>query len=116
MPLTSIGSTDLRTPATFQYIIPSIIPSTAKNVLVYVAMSCGHANRGVSQHVKVFTKDESEKVYEKYLFMLHYPQYAHNTNSDNMWFPVTTDRKIYMTVFKDAGTNCGAYTHVIGYD
>ena len=116
VPLTQIGSTDLRQPNTFTFDIPSVIPSTANNVLVYAAFSCGYANRGVSQHIKIYTKDGSEQHYSKYLFMLTYDQYAHNTNSENMWFPMPADHKVYMTVYKDAGDNCGAYIHVIGYN
>ncbi len=31
---------------------------------------------------------------------------AVNTNSDNMWFPMPINRRIYMTVDRDIGTNC----------
>ena len=115
VPITSVGSTNLRHPNTFSYVIPSVIPSTAKNVLVFAAIHCGTANAGVSQQIKVFTQD-GPKHYEKYVYMLTYNQPAYNTNSENMWFPMPTNRRIYMTVLKDTGANCGAQVFVTGYN
>ena len=115
VPLTYIGGTNLRHPNTFSYVIPSVIPSTAKNVLVYAAIHCGHAIPSVSQHIKIFTQDGSNMRYEKYLYMLTWNQSALNTNSENMWFPMPTNRRIYMTVYKDAGSNCGAHLYAVGY-
>ncbi len=92
VPITSIGGTDLRHPNTFSFVIPSVIPSTAKNVLIYTIMRCGFAN---------LAPMESD---------------AYNTNSDNMWFPMPINQRIYITVDKDVGTNCGAQLFAIGYN
>ncbi len=116
VPRTYIGSTDLRHPNTFSFVIPNVIPSTAKNVLIYTVMFCGEANVANTLHLKVFTQDGSNKRFEKYLYMLTYSQVAYNTNSDNMWFPMPINRRIYMTVDRDVGTNCGAYLYAIGYN
>ena len=114
VPITSIGGTNMRHPNTFSYAIPSVIPSKAKNVLVYATMYTGHANR-VSQNIKVFTQNGGKR-YEKYLYSFSYPQSAINTNSDNMWFPMPVNRRIYMTVTHDAGTNSRAELYVVGYN
>ena len=115
VPITSVGSTDLRHPNTFSYVIPSVIPSTAKNVLVYATLHSGGAS-SAKQHIKVFTQDGSGMHYEKYLYSYSYPQNAVNTNSDNMWFPMPANRRIYMTVTRDAGTHCYASLYVVGYN
>ncbi len=116
VPITSIGGTDLRHPNTFSFVIPSVIPSTAKNVLIYALMHCGSANRGTELHLKVFTQDGSNKRFEKYLYMLTWNQNAINTNSDNMWFPMPINRRIYITVDRDVGTSCRADLFAIGYN
>ena len=116
VPLTHIGGTNLRHPNTFSYVIPSVIPSTAKNVLVYAAMHCGTANRDVGEHIKIFTQDGSNMHYEKYLYVYTWNQSAINTNSDNMWFPMPINRRIYITVDKDAGPSCAAGVYAVGYN
>ena len=115
VPITSIGSTNMRHPNTFSYVIPSVIPSTAKNVLVYATMYTGYAI-SVPQSIKIYTQDGSNKHYEKYIYSRSYPQSAVNTNSENMWFPMPTNRRVYMTVTHDAGSNCGANLYVVGYN
>ena len=113
VPRTTIGGNNLRTPSTFSYTIPSVIPTSAKEVLIYALIHSGGALRG-GQHVKIFTQEGSNR-YEKYLYMFGYPQDAINTNSDNMWFPLPTNRRIMMTVSNDQGDNCKAELHAIGY-
>ena len=115
VPMTGIGGTSMRHPGTLSYVIPSVIPSIAKNVLVYATMYTGHANH-VSQSIKVFTQDGSDKRYEKYLYSFSYSQNAINTNSGNMWFPMPTNRRIYMTVTHDAGANSAAHLNAVGYN
>ncbi len=116
VPLTAIGSTNLQHPNTFSFVIPNVIPSTAKNVLIYATMYSGTANRGISIHLKVFTQDGSNKHFEQYLFIRSFNQDAVNTNSDNMWFPMPANRRIYMTVDRDLGSNCRASLYAIGYN
>ena len=115
LPLTYIGGTDMQYPGTLAYVIPSVIPSTAKNVLIYVILYTSSANSKY-QSIKIFTQDGSNKRYEKYLFSYSYPQNAINTNSGNMWFPMPANRRIYMIVTDDAGLHCGANLFAIGYN
>ncbi len=79
-------------------------------------MHCGTAHGFITLHLKVFTQEGSNKRFEKYLYMLTFHQLAYNTNSDNMWFPMPSNRRIYMTVNKDVGANCGAQLYAIGYN
>ena len=113
--LTEIGHNDLETPGNYSFEIPSIIPSTASNVLVYLGIRFGGAITGVSQNFKIFTQDETRH-YEKYLYMLGYYQAAINTNSENMWFPMPADRMVHLTVYRSIGQSCQACIHVIGYN
>ena len=118
VPITSIGSNFLRHVNTFSFALPSgaTIPSDAKNVLIYAVMRSGYSNRGITYHLKIFTKDSNHKYFEQYLYMYTYNQVAVNTNSDNMWFPMPIDRRIYMTVARDGGASCYAELFVIGYN
>ncbi len=116
VPLTAIEGSNLRHPNTFSFVIPNVIPSTAKNVLIYTTMLCGHSSVGTTLHLKVFTQDGSNKRFEKYLYMLTLNQNAYNTNSDNMWFPMPINRRIYMTVDRDVGGGCWAHLYAIGYN
>ena len=114
VPITSIGSTNLRTPSTFSYTIPNVIPSTAKEVLIYAILASGSANSNIAQHVKIFTQEGSNR-YEQYLYNYGYGRVFVNTNSDNMWFPMPSNRRIMMTVAIDQGANCHAQMYAIGY-
>ena len=103
----------MRTPSTYSYTIPNVIPSTAKEVLVYVSLYIGDAILAI-EHVKIFTQ-EGKNTYDKYLYVYSYPQSAVNGNSDNMWFPMPSKRRIMITITKDHGNNCYAQLFAIGY-
>ena len=116
--ITHFGHTNLRHRGTFSYVIPSVIPSTANNVLIYVTGACGHAPNHVVQHIKIFTQDGSDKHYEKYLYVESYRTVAANTNSENMWFPMPTSRRVFVVINgSDVGSNyCTFNLHVVGYN
>ena len=113
VPLTAIGSNNLRRAGTLSYTIPSVIPSSASEVLVLAGIYCGSSST-LHQHIKIYTK-EGTKRYEKYLQMYSHPQTGRNTNSDNMWFPMTSNRKIYMEIPSAHGSNCEGQLNAIGY-
>ena len=114
VPITRIGGTNLRHPSTFSYTIPDVIPSTAREVLIHASLHSGNALPDRSQHLKIFTQEGNNR-YETYLYVLSYSQPAYNTNSDNMWFPMPSNRRIMMVVSTDEGPSCGAELHAIGY-
>lgn len=55
--------------------------------------------------------------YEYLLAMHAYPQDAFNSNSDNMWFPMPSNRVVYIEVpiAFPPGVNCYTKATVIGY-
>ena len=120
IPRTEIGSSTLRANQAFQsYRLPSYVPSTAKEVLVHVIVMCGRFGDYPNQYIKLYAKD-GLKQYEKYIFMRSWNtnSIAVNSNSDNMWFPVTSDRKIHMEVPGAAEQRCpdsNGKVFVIGY-
>ena len=114
VPFAQIGTTNLKHAATLSFTIPSIVPSSAREVLIHTAFSTGSSNNGPQQFIKIFTQIGTAK-YEKYLLMHSYPQNAINTNSDNMWFPMPPNRRIYLTLQTAVGHNSGAWLHAIGY-
>ena len=113
VPNTRIGMSDLKEAATFSYAIPTLIPSTALEVLVYVAMNTGDTSGGTND-LKIYTQIGT-KQYAKYLFAHPFPQPAWNTNSENMWFPMPSNRLVYLTVATASGADAGVYLSVIGY-
>ncbi len=88
--LISIGSTDLRHPNTFSFVIPQMsshqLQRMCSSMPTYVGAS--------GLHLKIFTQDGSNKRFEKYLYMIAGNENAVNTNSDNMWFPMPINRRI----------------------
>ena len=114
VPLTKIGHSDLKDAATFSYPIPDSIPSSALEVLVYVAIDSGPSNRATN-HLKFYTQI-GDKRYEKYLFLHPWDvQEGISYNSENMWFPMPPNRLVYFTVSAALGDNVGVGLYTIGY-
>ena len=98
VPQTEIGTSDLQRATTIPYEIPAVIPSTAREMLILVAALQGQANNIGNQYfLKIYTLQGTNR-YEQYLYLYTWPQYAINTNSDNMWFPMPSNRMIYLEV------------------
>ena len=111
---TVIGSSTLREATTNAYVIPDIIPSSAREVLVFVGANIGYSNIGPYSDLKIFTQIGTTQ-YEKYLRLYSYNQVAYNSNSENMWFPMPPNRKVYLTVPKPYGESVVIGFYVIGY-
>ena len=111
---TSIGSSNLQHASTMTFTIPNIIPSSASEVLIFVGAHSGYSGRGPYHDLKVFTQIGTTR-YEKYLTLFSWDQDAHNTNSENMWFPMPPNRRVYLTVPAAHGSNAGASLFAIGY-
>lgn len=115
VPRTLIGSTQLRHIGTQAYDIPSVIPSSAKEVLVLADMQTGYSSpNDVIQYVKIYTQKNSRN-FEQYIILRSYHQSAWSTNSDNLWFPMTTGRKVYVESTKAHTQNLVLNLHAIGY-
>ena len=116
VPLTSIGSTNLRQSGTLAYDIPSVIPSSAKEVLVLVSAQAGHSAPNDGYFIKIYTQ-QNQRQYEKYILLRSHNQNAWNTNSDNLWFPMTTGRQVFveLTSAHSITGTIAVYLHAIGY-
>ena len=104
--ITSIGSSNLEGADTFSYPIPDLIPSTATEVLVYVAVYSGSSATGPYHSLKLYTQIRTNR-YEKYLYVMSADQPAYSFNSDNMWFPMPPSRLVYLTVPAAHNNNVG---------
>jgi len=113
---TSIGSSTLRHAGTLSFSIPSVIPSSAREVLIYFRVVDGNNRRGPSNDIKIFTQIGTTK-YEKYLYLNSWPSTggSHNTNSDNMWFPMPPNRMVYLHVPSAHGLWVSLRLLAIGY-
>ena len=111
---TQIGSDDLNAATTLSYSIPSIIPSTAREVLVYPTVRCGTSTIDMGADITYYVEVNGVR-YEHFLYMHGYPQNAYNTNSDNMWFPMPSNRMVYVEVPLAFPRYCHTFVSVIGY-
>ena len=100
------------------YAIPAVIPSSAKAVLIYGFLQCGLTNQNVVQDITIFTEGPYGcPRYKKYLFVHSYNQQAWSFNSDNMWFPMPSNRRVYVQYPKniDVVSGCSLTLNAIGY-
>ena len=111
---TSIGSSNLQHASTMTFTIPNIIPSNASEVLIFMGVYSGRNINGPYNDLKIFTQIGTTK-YEKYLMLYPWGQSAVNTNSDNMWFPMPPNRRVYLTVSVAHGGYALANLYAIGY-
>ena len=113
--MTSIGSSNLRQTGTVAYDIPSVIPSNAKEVLVLADVQIGTSGPLDRTHyIKIYT-EENQRQYENYIVLHSYNHNAWNTNSDNLWFPMTSGRQVFVKLTYAHTGNIGIDLHAIGY-
>lgn len=110
-----IGYSTLQHTGTLAYDIPSIIPSSAKEVLIFVNLRIGDSGPSNRVHyIKIYTEENSQQ-YEQYIIMTSYNQNAYNTNSDNMWFPMTSGRQVFVKLSNSHTGNIQLILNAIGY-
>ena len=115
VPITKVASSLLRQTGTQSYDIPSVIPSSAKEVLVLADVQAGYSGpNDVIHYVKIYTQQNSHK-FEKYIVLKSYHQSAWSVNSDNLWFPMTANRKVYVESSRAHTMNLKLNLNVIGY-
>ena len=102
VPRTELGQSKLGQVTTESFVIPAVIPDSARDVLIFASVSSGYSGKASYDEVKIFTQRGS-KHYEQYLGVATWTQSAINTNSDNMWFPMPNNRRVYVTVPKAFG-------------
>ena len=115
VPMTRIAYSQLRHTGILAYDIPSVIPSSAKEVLMLASVTVGGTGPAEREHfVKIYTKQDL-KQYEKYILLRTTPHTAYNTNSDNLWFPMTSGRQMFVELTYAHTGQLFFYLHVIGY-
>ena len=114
VPITLFGDATLNQADTLSFTIPTIIPTNAKEVLFHIGVLTGDdGDDGPLQNVRIFTQI-GLNTYDKYLMLHAYPQNAYNTNSDNMWFPMPPNRRIFLAL-ATATRGSVAQISAIGY-
>ena len=88
---------------TTSHVIPSSIPGSAKSVLVYVNTE----NPTSNGEITLYTKATLTNYVQKMKYSLG------SANSDNIWFPVTPDRTIYVDT--SGLVDPGSRIQIIGY-
>ncbi|MEK6925003.1 MAG: hypothetical protein AABW71_02065 [Nanoarchaeota archaeon] len=90
----------------------SIVPSGAKEILVYVWASRG--SRGSSTGIIHYAITTPEGHYQKFL-VVNNDNAAAVSNSENMWFPITNDRRLIVNLPTRIDGYYDAGAEIIGY-
>ena len=107
--------------ATASFAIPNtLVPSTANSVLVLVRLLCTNFPREKDRWnlplIKIYTQDENDKQFTKYMDLKPVPDNDYS-NSENMWFPITKERKLHVDMSESHyGRYCSCFPVVIGYN
>ena len=113
--LTSMASPNLRQTGTMAYAIPSVIPNSAKEVLVLTTIHVGNCGPSERVHyIKLYTQQNSQQ-YAKYIVLKSWQNGAWSTNSDNLWFPMTSGRQVFVELTTAHTGNLGMTLHAVGY-
>ena len=96
--------------------IPDIIPDTAAQFLVYGTIYCGKISVATTilSDIEIYVTIDGKNL-AQHLFVIGYDQDAYNTNSDNMWFPMPSNRKIYVDIKRPIGGDCKYKLVATGY-
>ena len=94
--------------------LPSSIPTTADEVLIYAYFRAGTSERAES-NARFYTQRGASTTYDMYLRIRSYPQDAYTVTSDNMWFPVTDERTVHVQLSNMVVGNVAGRVYVIGY-
>ena len=101
-------------PSTFHFQIPSVIPHTAREFLLYAYIDCGSSVNDIVDDI-VFYVEHGGMRFEKFLRVHSWSQNAWNTNSDNMWFPMPANKQVHLDVVQVTIPYCFARLYAIGY-
>ena len=111
--LTRIGIVNMDSTSVQTFHIPSSVPKTAKEVLVYVYAYLGYSEDLLGQ-MTIYTTIGS-KQFKKYLPIKTYNQEAWSSVSENMFFPMPSNRQIFVQLSRTFPGNANALVHVTGY-
>ncbi len=112
---TQIGSTNFRSTGTLSFEIPALIPDDAIEVLLY-AYFYSAGSSGPHSHFKIYTEGDDGEEYAKYITLLTGASTYYYVNTDNLWFPMTSSRRVFLNVPNSlSGNSIHGYLYVIGY-
>ena len=96
VPRTRIANFNLDVVGTRSFSLPSFIPSSAVEVLILARVQAHTPGYSTSDYIKIYTQANVQR-YEKYLYIRSLSgQKAFTVNSDNMWFPATDNRLVFV--------------------
>lgn len=100
------------------YMLPSNIPSQAKEVLVYAFVRKGAfgASPGVDHTYTFYTVEGRGNL--KYAYKLFFYEYSNtgwSFNSDTFWLPVTSEKKLYVELDNTITGNKFSGLQILGY-
>ena len=115
--LNRIGGSNFRStavPATFSYEIPDTVPDDAKEVFLYARFYTGNGG-GITSHFTIYTEEGDDK-YQQYITLDGYSSHARwNSNTDNLWFPMPSNRRVFLVVPNTHASDAGGELYVTGY-
>ncbi len=115
VPLTSIATSDLKFTGFKSYTIPSVIPMKAKRVLLYVAVYM-QSERDDYYQPRLINIEISTGGRNKYIGLYTESGKQYATNSENMWFPISSNnRRVIVNVPSAFRDGVGMSLFVIGY-
>ena len=110
-----IGRESLNRPGLYQFSIANLVPDTATQFLIYATVFSGNTySPSVFMDVSVFVYVD-EKRLAQHLFVIGHEQVAFSINSDNMWFPVPSNKLVYVLVPEGVPGYAWFRFHAIGY-
>ena len=111
--LTRLGTINMGSTSTQSYTIPSTVP-TAKEVLVYIYVYMGTSSSLFST-MEVHTEVNTTRKFVKYLPLRTWSQNAISSVSENMWFPLTSNRRLYVKLSVALTGSLYGFVNIIGY-
>ena len=94
---TRLGYINIETTGIQAFHLPAIVPTTAKEVLLFVDVLSSLTSPTGHSHVKIYTVHEGIH-YAKYVSAHTYNQQAVYVNSDNIWLPLFSSKTVYVQV------------------
>ncbi len=113
--LTEIGRTNFRSTGTLSFEIPDLIPDDAIEVLLYAWFHAASSSGTTVSHFKIYTEEDDGKEYAKYINMMTGSRSYYYVNTDNLWFPMTSSRRVFLNVPNALSGSIWGLLYVIGY-
>ena len=106
-----LGPINMQSNSIQSFVIPAAVPSTAREVLVYVYIY----KENYFSNMKIYTESSPTRRFEKYLTIRTRPQNVLATVSENMFFPMPSNRRVYVRLPNAHPRNIDGFVNIIGY-